>query len=202
VNSFGFGGTNSHAIIDDAFYYIQERALRVNHCMKLPLTNGFSNGQNRNAVTNGFGLESSSAGSKSRLLIWSAADEHTLRLMMNQYMSYYEDRVHGSEQQTDKLAFTLSEKRSKMLWRCFALADPLSADRTLKFSKPFRSGPQTGIAFVFTGQGAQYADMGIGLLRYPIFRETLTRADKCLANLGCTWSLFGAYKSTDGHRLR
>lgn len=32
MNSFGFGGTNTHVILDDAFHYFQERGLTGNHC--------------------------------------------------------------------------------------------------------------------------------------------------------------------------
>ena len=32
VNSFGFGGSNAHVIIDDAYHYLSSRGLFANHC--------------------------------------------------------------------------------------------------------------------------------------------------------------------------
>jgi acyl transferase domain-containing protein len=58
VNSFGFGGCNSHAILDDALHYLQERGLQANHSTvahpkvkeeeALPL--GITNGHHTNGV--------------------------------------------------------------------------------------------------------------------------------------------------------
>ena len=32
VNSFGFGGSNAHVIVDDAYHYLSSRGLSANHC--------------------------------------------------------------------------------------------------------------------------------------------------------------------------
>jgi hypothetical protein len=32
VNSFGFGGSNSHCVVDDAYHFLKTRGLVGNHC--------------------------------------------------------------------------------------------------------------------------------------------------------------------------
>lgn len=50
--------------------------------------------------------------------------------------------------------------------------------------------PKIGV--LFTGQGAQWANMGMGLLVYPAFAQTLYKASAILKDMGSNWSLLGA----------
>lgn len=93
-----------------------------------------------------------------------------------------------------RLAYTLAVKRSALTWRSFAVLKASSA--CLPPRLPFiRSSRDVGLAFVFTGQGAQYAGMGLDLLVYPAFRSVLERADAVFHALGATWSLHGEIPS-------
>ena len=52
-----------------------------------------------------------------------------------------------------------------------------------------RLSDEPTIGFIFTGQGAQWAKMGVELERYPIFRDSVEESDKFLRSaLGCKWS--------------
>ena len=45
--------------------------------------------------------------------------------------------------------------------------------------------------FVFTGQGAQWAQMGMSLMTNADYSATMHHADKYLHSLGAPWSLVG-----------
>lgn len=263
VNSFGFGGSNTHVVLDDAYHYLKDRRLSGNHCTspvpgasaQKPLTNG-NGASHTDAVVNGNGngtahpLNGSSTdhhlngvngngsttkepvnglgaaqgiGSLARMMVWTAADENAVKRTVDVFQKYYQERVSGPPEKLDRLAHTLASRRSQMLWRTFAIvADgpEIQGDKTLSPAKPVRSSAEAGLAFVFTGQGAQYtgmittqtrgllhalpfpctgiaklmtvsSDMGHELIQYPVFADTLRRINNVYADLGCTWSIYG-----------
>ncbi|KAJ5429590.1 hypothetical protein N7491_006606 [Penicillium cf. griseofulvum] len=54
---------------------------------------------------------------------------------------------------------------------------------------------QTKLAFVFTGQGGQWAGMSRELLRIPIFRESMARSQDILSSLGCPFDMVEEIKA-------
>ncbi|KAL2865305.1 type I polyketide synthase [Aspergillus lucknowensis] len=224
VNSFGFGGSNSHIILDDALHYLHDRGLPGNHCTiaKAPsLTgpNGAVNGiEQPNSKTDDDliaiheneyhnhhnGINSGSVSKRSngikkaffspRLLIWTAADENATQRLTQAYTSFFNDTIPLSQDRLNRLAYTLSNRRGRMLWRNFAVS---RGDKAILPAKAVRSATGVGLAFVFTGQAAQYAQMGLELLEYPVFATTIERIDAIHRTLGCSWSLLAELHHSD-----
>jgi len=196
VNSFGFGGTNSHAVLDDALHYLQSRGLTGYHNgvdYPVAVRNRMSNGHNDGHINRHQHGHGALARPNLKLLVWSAADMDASQRMGRDYQSYYADRIAASScrEKVDRLAYTLAARRTVMPWRTFALVDADRHHGELNISQPLQaSTDKKAIAFVFTGQGAQYAGMGMELLRYPAFRDSLGKSDGLLASLGCKWSIF------------
>ncbi|KAE9379424.1 hypothetical protein N431DRAFT_553644 [Stipitochalara longipes BDJ] len=202
VNSFGVGGANAHIILDDAFHYLQEHGLSGFHHCDTPtghahgtVTNGtVTNG----TATNGHVVNGASANralderSIPRLLIWSAADAGATDRMLQAYQSYYQAHIIDNHRKLNQLAYTLATRRSVMPWRAFAVVD--GADG-IKPTVPVRaSSEKASIGFIFTGQGAQYAGMGLELLQYPVFESSLRESDQIFASLGAEWSIQDALR--------
>lgn len=60
----------------------------------------------------------------------------------------------------------------------------------MKELKPVKTPAQAANIFVFTGQGAQYFQMGHSLLETETeFTQSIRRSDKVLKELGAEWSL-------------
>ncbi|KAL1857091.1 Type I Iterative PKS [Diaporthe australafricana] len=236
IDSFGFGGANSHIILDDAFHTIEARGLVGNYrTLASPslltdapkqLTNG-TNGTNGENETNGvngtngvYGTngvngingingtdgtkvldevnnaahgtsETSKATPRYQLLTWSARDEAALKRMLHLYDDYIKTHMHGEGDFVGDLAYTLAARRTLMAWRSFSVVDGQGASETLDLpsAKCERAARENGVAFVFTGQGAQYASMGMELRRYPVFEATLAEAQSIFQELGAEWSL-------------
>ncbi len=137
------------------------------------------------------------------LLVWSASDEKALQRMTLGYQDYYTTKVAGDAAKLDGLAFTLAARRSHMLWRTFSIAKVAREsddEMHLAANTPVRSSSESGLAFVFTGQGAQYVDMGWDLLQYPVFASFMRQIQDIYRKLGCQWSIFGKRSSESPRR--
>lgn len=130
-----------------------------------------------------------------QLLTWSARDEAALKRMLHLYDGYLKTHMHGDANFLGDLAYTLAARRTPMAWRSFSVVDGQGRSETLNLpaAKCERAARDVGVAFIFTGQGAQYANMGMELLRYPIFQAILAEAHSIFQELGAEWSLFGKH---------
>ncbi|KAK8035122.1 hypothetical protein PG993_010117 [Apiospora rasikravindrae] len=210
VNSFGIGGTNAHTIIDGACDYLHEHGITgKHHCMlgqfgavgrqTLPCHKDEISVANGIMSTHGHVVSKQCKTAEAlkaapRLLVWSGFDEATAKKVTSQYRNYLQMLFKKPDQTTSlsNLAHTLHKRRSHLMWRSFAVVSggpPQKAD-DLIITKPVRSLDDYAVAFVFTGQGAQYVGMGLGLLRYEEFQNSLKEIDEIFAVLGCPWSLF------------
>ncbi|KAH7413553.1 hypothetical protein DE146DRAFT_626698 [Phaeosphaeria sp. MPI-PUGE-AT-0046c] len=198
INSFGFGGTNSHAVLDDSASYLQSHDLPGHH----QVTNStYRRVKAMESSTTSTSCELTGLAAGARLLVWSAADAASLQRMLHVYQDFYKRSIHHDADRLNRLCYTLATRRSVMSWRTFAVVSPPddaaedSSSNTdvatvLVTEQPRRASNETGtIAFVFTGQGAQYSGMGVELVRYQVFKYSVAKSDRYLARIGCHWSV-------------
>ena len=177
TNSFGYGGTNAHAILDDAVSYLQGRGIS-------------STPHNASHDRSG-----------PRLFVLSAQDREGLKRVKEPLAKYAEDKnakLKSENKQTNEflsqLAYTLSDRRSRLQWKTYVvasssdqLAETLNNDESPALI--VQSSRQPRIGFIFTGQGAQWPRMGMELMAYPVFRECVIAADHYLQEVcECPWS--------------
>ncbi|TVY83046.1 Fumagillin dodecapentaenoate synthase [Lachnellula suecica] len=170
VNSFGVGGANAHVVLEAAEH------LHPRHV--------FSYGQK-----NDFLEEEIVQSPKPTLLVFSANDEQGLKGNIK-LLSSHLINLAVSVDMAD-LAYTLSERRTHHYHRGFALTRSKSIDSESVITGTKHSSPPK-IAFVFTGQGAQWSEMGLDLVNnFPAAKEVIQRLDNVLQSLSSppSWSL-------------
>ncbi|KAI1424149.1 hypothetical protein F5Y12DRAFT_715501 [Xylaria sp. FL1777] len=174
INSFGVGGSNAHVIVEHAPTATQGNA----HVFSYVSTDdGFAEG---NEVS-----------PRPFVLVLSANDLGSLRAGIQSLSSHLiNPRVKVS---LPDLAYTLSERRTKFWHRAFITTRTTGIEDSLEqwtISKHRLQAPTVG--YVFTGQGAQWPQMGKDLLKYfPWIRKILEELDNVLRNLKHppSWSL-------------
>jgi acyl transferase domain-containing protein len=161
INSFGFGGANAHVILESPLSYLGPS-------MQKPRAQ-------------------SSNTSSLLVLPVSAASKISLNLRVKQISKTME---HATVSDLEQLALTLGSRRCHMQNRHYLLVDTATDDRQespkVMVSKEFdsRTTVLLPIAFVFTGQGAQYAEMAKGLLyTNKVFSNTIHELDNVLKSL-------------------
>ncbi|KAL8922865.1 MAG: hypothetical protein Q9172_003405 [Xanthocarpia lactea] len=93
------------------------------------------------------------------------------------------------------VAYTLGSKRSRLQQRSFRIVDQddlavgLAAEKRI-FTSPIQT---SNVAFVFTGQGAQWHTMGAQLFDYAVFRATISYLDRVLREFSesPSWTISG-----------
>ncbi|RYP06667.1 hypothetical protein DL765_009401 [Monosporascus sp. GIB2] len=193
VNSFGYGGANSHIVLDDAYNYLRLRSLTARHHTLAPLPSTAC----PSTISNG------TVGPQSRpvqlvmprLLVWSAADKEGIGRVVEAFKGYHKRESHQVDHKQDfldSLAYTLDSHRSHLPWRSFALLKSPAELEGLGslMSTPLRvhKGP-VHIGYVFSGQGAQWFAMGRELMSYSSFMDDLRRSEGYLRSIGCPWQM-------------
>ena len=213
INSFGYGGSNAHCILDDAYHYLKLRGIQGNISSVEVSALDFS--ESDEETDSGLGSTTSSPIRRSldgfvsatnqhpRLFVFSAHEQSVLQSLAESYAEYASRKLGKDAVLENKflanLAFTLGTRRTTFPWR-FSVVSPSKADLSsalVQRIKGTRAGKPPKIAFIFTGQGAQWYAMGRELLAYDIFARTVKEADDYLSSMGADWSVLSELMASE-----
>ncbi|KAI1297050.1 putative polyketide synthase [Xylaria venustula] len=165
VTNFGFGGSNSALILE-----APSRAAKND-------TNG------KNGVNGDTGRRQ-----EHRLFVFSAKAERSLTNYLSSFGEYL-DEAPESEDFIKSLSYTLGQRRTHHGYRVSVVANSItSLQEQISTAKPTKVKEHV-ITMAFTGQGAQYAQMGSRLRCYSAFATAVDEAEAHLQTMGAAWSL-------------
>ncbi|KAG9769377.1 putative polyketide synthase, partial [Aureobasidium melanogenum] len=166
ISGFGMGGTNAHVVLD---------------------------GYNPPAQTTN-GVSTARKSTSKRLFLLSSQDKAGFR-RVGQSLSEYLGSLGAaasSPAYLSNLSHTLAKARSGLAWRDAIIAEN-AAELREQLTNSLGAGavraPSSAprIGFVFTGQGAQWARMGIEMMDRSVFSASIARSAQYLRDLGSEW---------------
>ncbi|KAL1892848.1 Type I Iterative PKS [Sporothrix stenoceras] len=177
VNSFGFGGTNAHVVLDDTPHFLSERKI--------------AGGHHNTFLFPGDELESrtrtNAQSPRRHLFVFSGHDEAGLTRVIESQAKYVAKNTSTVGFETN-YAYTLLSRRSRLSWRTFIVASTATELyqklETNCTPKPLRTRcTPKELAFVFCGQGAQWYAMGRELLKYQTFYSSISTASWYMSSI-------------------
>ncbi|KAI4865388.1 hypothetical protein F4820DRAFT_469755 [Hypoxylon rubiginosum] len=166
LNCFGFGGSNAHAVVDQP-----SKAERCNHISSY-------RGEEEEDVGDDTEVKGQSP-LRPHTLVVSANDAVALKANISALCSHVANL--SVDAPVDDLAYTLSERRSHLWHRAFVTTNTTDNLDESAFVLGKKTGHTPKIGLVFTGQGAQWPQMGKALLAtFPQTREVLRELDGVL----------------------
>ncbi|RKU46330.1 Type I Iterative Polyketide synthase (PKS) [Coniochaeta pulveracea] len=143
-----------------------------------------------------------------RVLLLTAKDEQACQTLATNFAAYLEAKAPSSSSAEsvllDNLVHTLSYRRTVHPWVTTHQFTTLATlVESLRVPRPTRVWSPPRLGMVFTGQGAQWYAMGRELIHaYPVFRASITEAERYLTEFGADYSLMNELlKDADTSRV-
>ncbi|KAI6350763.1 hypothetical protein MCOR25_010409 [Pyricularia grisea] len=184
VNSFGFGGSNAHAVIESPMYLLgadtkEQQHYVLSHHQETSYSLSGSNGMLDMDDDDDMDLMMKQ---RPQLLVVSANNQDSLQRNINVLEKHLLNPA--IEVRLKDLAYTLSERRTHHFNRAFTVSQATDEIEWNAFSFDKTRAAGRRIAMIFTGQGAQWSQMGRDLLEtYPLARRTVDALDDVLQAL-------------------
>ncbi|KAL7913516.1 putative polyketide synthase [Trichoderma velutinum] len=169
VNSFGFGGSNAHVVVDEAPGYLTLKGLNANHSSTdiiPPSRAGVSTEERPEA----------------RLFCYSANDNAGVVRVMESHIQFLDSIQRDDRDSLRNYSYTLGCRRSNLEWKGFIIAESaldlvakIQAFDTIHLARSSLK-KQHKLGFVFCGQGAQWAKMGADLMSFNVYSASLKEA--------------------------